>query len=275
MVRLLVTSTAALALLLVSHGVDTSSAEACGVKVSAKSSKIQRARVARTSAAERTPIAAGPVDTRTRRGAGAGDDRGVRGAGGSESAPGTSATPRAANTPRTAERPKKSPIKRTKVAQTEPTEPKQPKEREVTGMDPAGDTDTDSGADADTDSGADTGDDTVTERPASSARFTARFFFANGSASLSSGAKKKLNQNARWLAQNPDKSITVEGHANTRGNPDANQVLSEMRAQAVKDYLVSKGVDESRITVTSYGSERPEFQPGESGKNRRVVIVVD
>lgn len=110
------------------------------------------------------------------------------------------------------------------------------------------------------------------ERPA---KFSKYVFFGNGSTSITGRFQRKLNQTARWMEQNPDKSITVEGHANTTGNADVNMQISESRAEAVKDYLVEQGVDSSRISTQGFGMERPEFQPGSSGKNRRVVIVVD
>ena len=77
----------------------------------------------------------------------------------------------------------------------------------------------------------------------------------------------------KWLKNNPDKSITIEGHASTNGNLDANHNLSEVRANKGKDFLVSQGADDSRISVEAFGSDRPEFKPGASAKNRRVVIV--
>jgi outer membrane protein OmpA-like peptidoglycan-associated protein len=105
-------------------------------------------------------------------------------------------------------------------------------------------------------------------------KFASHYYFGNASSSLTSQSKAKLKATARYLVANPDKSVVIEGHASTNGNHAANQSLSEVRANAVKDQLVSLGVEESRISVEAFGSERPEFKPGASAKNRRVVIVL-
>jgi outer membrane protein OmpA-like peptidoglycan-associated protein len=100
-------------------------------------------------------------------------------------------------------------------------------------------------------------------------------FFGGGSSVLTSEAKSHLDKNAKWLAANSDKSITVDGHASANGSAEVNQALSEARAEAVKNYLVEKGVDASRIQTNAYGMDRPEFKPGINPKNRRVVITVN
>ena len=228
-------------------------AEACGVKLSVKSARIRRPV---SAASEREPIATGPQEERRRTPATTSAPSGQTpsSTGGGET--GQARTARAQPRP-----PADEAAPPTPPADREPATEKQP---------------TDIG-DRRGDSSDKGGGDTAQPPPRdeSTAHFGKRIFFANGSASLSAKSKARLRQNAKWLQQNPGKSVSVEGHANTVGNPDANQALSQRRAELVKDYLVELGVDESRISVQAFGSERPEFQPGSSGKNRRVVLSVD
>lgn len=66
-----------------------------------------------------------------------------------------------------------------------------------------------------------------------------------------------LQRQAQWLAQYPNTRVIVEGHADERGTRDYNLALGERRANSAKNYLVSIGVDPSRIQTVSYGKERP------------------
>ncbi len=66
-----------------------------------------------------------------------------------------------------------------------------------------------------------------------------------------------LDENARWMTANPDSPLLVEGHADDRGTNEYNLALGERRAKAVMNYLVAQRVQASRITVISYGEERP------------------
>lgn len=106
------------------------------------------------------------------------------------------------------------------------------------------------------------------------ARFSKRIFFGNSAAQLSSRARAKLVRNAKWLERHSNVSVVIEGHASTTGAAEPNQALSEARANAVKAYLVEQGIDDSRLEAKGYGMTRPEFKPGYSGKNRRVVLKV-
>lgn len=86
----------------------------------------------------------------------------------------------------------------------------------------------------------------------------------------------RLQRQAQWLARYPDKRLTVEGHADERGTRDYNLALGERRANAAKNYLVSLGVQASRIRTVSYGKERPvALGSNESAwaQNRRAVTV--
>jgi peptidoglycan-associated lipoprotein len=85
-----------------------------------------------------------------------------------------------------------------------------------------------------------------------------------------------LQSQAQWLMRYPSKRATVEGHADERGTRDYNLALGERRANAAKNYLVSLGVDASRVTTVSYGKERPVALGSDEqswAQNRRAVTV--
>jgi len=85
-----------------------------------------------------------------------------------------------------------------------------------------------------------------------------------------------LQRQAQWLAQYPSTRITVEGHADERGTRDYNLALGERRANAAKNFLVSIGVDASRIRTVSFGKERPSALGSDEqawAQNRRAVTV--
>ena len=86
-----------------------------------------------------------------------------------------------------------------------------------------------------------------------------------------------LQKQAQWLMRYPGKHATIEGHCDERGTRDYNLALGEKRANAAKNYLVSLGVDPSRLATVSYGKERPidpASTPEAWAKNRRAVTVV-
>lgn len=85
-----------------------------------------------------------------------------------------------------------------------------------------------------------------------------------------------LQTQAQWLMRYPNKRATVEGHADERGTRDYNLALGERRANSAKNYLVSLGVDASRLNTVSYGKERPVALGSDEeswAKNRRAVTV--
>lgn len=91
-----------------------------------------------------------------------------------------------------------------------------------------------------------------------------------------SDAKGVLEQNARWLAAHPGK-IQIEGHCDERGTNEYNLVLGEKRAKSVMNFLVNLGVSSSRISVISYGEEKPFCSEKDENcyqKNRRAHFVV-
>lgn len=102
-------------------------------------------------------------------------------------------------------------------------------------------------------------------------------FFAFDSFSLSNEGRKALKSNAQYLSENPTATVQVEGHCDERGTTEYNLALGERRANAAKDYLQKLGVDPARISVISYGEERPaEMGSDEAAwaKNRRAAFVI-
>jgi len=89
---------------------------------------------------------------------------------------------------------------------------------------------------------------------------------------LGEESKSTLVNNAKWLEQNPDAKVTIEGHCDERGSTEYNLALGERRAKSVRDYLVSLGIDHGRLGIISYGESLP-LDPGHSeaawAKNRR------
>ena len=91
------------------------------------------------------------------------------------------------------------------------------------------------------------------------------------------GDAKTLDSNAGWLKSNPNHLVLIEGHCDERGTNEYNLALGERRAKSTMNYLVSQGVQASRITIISYGEERPVCtQKSEEcwAKNRRAHFLV-
>jgi peptidoglycan-associated lipoprotein len=101
-------------------------------------------------------------------------------------------------------------------------------------------------------------------------------YFEFDQARLSNETKETLKANADWIRNNPDVSVQIEGHTDSRGSTEYNLSLGERRAKAVRQYLVSLGVDSKRLPIISYGEEKP-LMPGDNeaswGKNRRANFV--
>jgi peptidoglycan-associated lipoprotein len=88
---------------------------------------------------------------------------------------------------------------------------------------------------------------------------------------------KTLDGNAGWLKSNPNHLVLIEGHCDERGTNEYNLALGERRAKSTMNYLVSQGVQASRITIISYGEERPSCtQKNEEcwAQNRRAHFLV-
>lgn len=100
--------------------------------------------------------------------------------------------------------------------------------------------------------------------------------FDYDSSTLTSEARRLLAENAEWIKNNAKATVQVEGHCDSRGSVEYNLALGERRAKAVKNYMVSLGIDSKRLTIISYGEEKP-IASGESedayAKNRRANFV--
>jgi peptidoglycan-associated lipoprotein len=107
-------------------------------------------------------------------------------------------------------------------------------------------------------------------------QFGDRILFETDRFNVDAEDQATLQRQAQWLAQYPNTRITVEGHADERGTRDYNLALGERRANAAKNFLVSIGVDASRIQTVSYGKERPSALGSDEqawAQNRRAVTV--
>ena len=103
-----------------------------------------------------------------------------------------------------------------------------------------------------------------------------RVFFATNESVLTTASRETLRKQAAWLRKNSKVTIVLEGHADERGTREYNLALGERRANAAKDYLMTYGISSDRISVLSYGKERPVdsgSNPLAWSKNRRSVTV--
>tara|TARA_B100001057_G_scaffold271459_1_gene271725 strand:- start:369 stop:869 length:501 start_codon:yes stop_codon:yes gene_type:complete len=103
-----------------------------------------------------------------------------------------------------------------------------------------------------------------------------RVFFATNESILTTASRETLRAQAAWLRKNSSINIVLEGHADERGTREYNLALGERRANSAKDYLMTYGISSDRISVLSYGKERPVdggSSPLAWSKNRRSVTV--
>ena len=103
-----------------------------------------------------------------------------------------------------------------------------------------------------------------------------RVFFATNESVLTTASRETLRKQAAWLRKNSEITVVLEGHADERGTREYNLALGERRANSAKDYLMTYGISSSRISVISYGKERPVdsgSNPLAWSKNRRSVTV--
>ena len=103
-----------------------------------------------------------------------------------------------------------------------------------------------------------------------------RVFFATNRSSLTTASRETLRKQATYLRKNKNLNVTIEGHADERGTREFNLALGERRANAAKDYLMTYGISGKRISVISYGKERPVNSESTSlawSQNRRSVTV--
>ncbi len=122
----------------------------------------------------------------------------------------------------------------------------------------------------------------TTAIPGSMADFVAqagsdRVFFGLDRYDLDAEAQATLDRQAAWLRRYPAVRATIEGHADERGTREYNLALGERRANAARNYLAAQGVAPSRMTVISYGKERPAVEGANEeawAQNRRAVTVL-
>ena len=104
-----------------------------------------------------------------------------------------------------------------------------------------------------------------------------RVFFQTDQSNLDGSARATLRNQAQWLSQNSSVNLIIEGHADERGTREYNLALGARRANAVRDFLISEGVNGSRLQTISYGKERPVSLCSEEAcwsKNRRSVASI-
>jgi len=103
-----------------------------------------------------------------------------------------------------------------------------------------------------------------------------RVFFATNKSTLTTASRDTLRKQAAWMRKKSKLKFTIEGHADERGTREYNLALGERRANAVKDYLMTYGINGNRLSVISYGKERP-VNSGSSplawSQNRRSVTI--
>ena len=103
-------------------------------------------------------------------------------------------------------------------------------------------------------------------------------YFSTDSTDLTPEAQQTLTNQARWLQQYAQYSIMIEGHADERGTREYNIALGARRAQSVRSFLASRGIDASRMRTISYGKERPVAVCNDIScwsQNRRAVTVLN
>jgi peptidoglycan-associated lipoprotein len=119
---------------------------------------------------------------------------------------------------------------------------------------------------------------TVTDRTlAEISGYLKPVFFDYDQADIRPDAKDALSSDAEFLRKWPTLRVTIEGHCDERGTREYNMALGQRRAGAAKDYLVSLGIDASRLLGVSYGKERPFCTDHNEDcwqKNRRAHFVV-
>ena len=104
-----------------------------------------------------------------------------------------------------------------------------------------------------------------------------RVLFAVDQSTLSDAARAVLEGQATWLINNSDYRAVIEGHADEQGTREYNLALGARRANAVREFLISRGIAGNRLVTVTYGKERPiEICSDEScyAKNRRAVTVI-
>ena len=103
-----------------------------------------------------------------------------------------------------------------------------------------------------------------------------RVFFATNKSALTTASRDTLRKQADWMRKNKKINVVLEGHGDERGTREYNLALAEKRANAARDYLLTYGISGKRISVISYGKEKPvnsASTPLAWSQNRRSVTV--
>jgi peptidoglycan-associated lipoprotein len=103
-----------------------------------------------------------------------------------------------------------------------------------------------------------------------------RVFFATNKSALTTASRDTLRKQASWMRKNKKLNVVLEGHGDERGTREYNLALAEKRANAARDYLLTYGISGKRISVISYGKEKPvnsASTPLAWSQNRRSVTV--
>ena len=103
-----------------------------------------------------------------------------------------------------------------------------------------------------------------------------RVFFATNRSSLTTASRDTLRKQASWMRKNKKLNVVLEGHGDERGTREYNLALAEKRANAARDYLLTYGISGKRVSVISYGKEKPvnsASTPLSWSQNRRSVTV--
>jgi len=103
-----------------------------------------------------------------------------------------------------------------------------------------------------------------------------RVFFATNKSGLTTASRDTLRKQASWMRKNKKINVVLEGHGDERGTREYNLALAEKRANAARDYLLTYGISGKRISVISYGKEKPvnsASTPLSWSQNRRSVTV--
>ena len=105
-----------------------------------------------------------------------------------------------------------------------------------------------------------------------------RVFFESDSTELTMQSRSTLDKQAQWLQQYANYTFTIEGHADERGTREYNIALGARRAQTVREYLASRGINPQRMRTISFGKERPVAVCNDIScwsQNRRAVTVLN
>ena len=103
-----------------------------------------------------------------------------------------------------------------------------------------------------------------------------RVFFATNRSTLTTASRDTLRKQASWMRKNKNLNVVLEGHGDERGTREYNLALAEKRANAARDYLLTYGISGKRISVISYGKEKPvnsASTPLSWSQNRRAVTI--